>query len=331
MDNQGRRHVFAIGADNALWDNVDGSWNYLGGILSSAPYAAMDKNGRIHIVARGADNALWDYVFDTSSWTGSWKGLGGSINSQPTAAMEPTYGTVMEIAVRGSDNALWLCELNVNDLSTCNWRLLGGSIASGPFVIFDHNSRMHIFVRGTDNALWDNRGILTSGTYVYSWHILGGTVQGAPSVALKPGSSDNLLAAVQGADNALWMVDVNGLSSPETCNWIYLGGIIASDPFVSADTSGRVHSFVRGGDSAMWENVFSGTPWNPAGALWVGHGGIIGVSPKVLLDGVTYAYVEGSDSAMWRKVFSTSTLSSLAMDASGTAMPVEVFNSTINA
>jgi hypothetical protein len=49
------------------------------------------------------------------------------------------------------------------------------------------------------------------------------------------------------------------------------------------------------------------------------------------LDGVTYAYVEGSDSAMWRKVFSTSTLSSLAMDDSGAAMPVEVFNSIINA
>lgn len=330
MDNQGRRHVFAIGVDNALWDNVDGSWLYLGGVLASAPYAAKDKNGRIHIVVRGADNALWDYVFDTSSWTGSWKGLGGSISSQATAAMEPNYGAVMDIVVRGSDNALWLCEFNIGDLTTYSWHPLGGSLSSRPFVIFDQNGRMHIFATGTDNSLWDNRGILTSGTYVHSWHALSGIIQGAPYSALKPGSNDNLLAAIQGADNALWIADINGLSNPETCNWIYLGGLIAPDPFISADTSGMVHSFVRGVDSAMWENVFSGNPWNPSGAQWVSHGGSIIGSPQSLLDGVTYAYVEGSDSAMWRKVFSTSAPSSSAMDVSGaadspdeSAMPVE--------
>jgi hypothetical protein len=319
MDNQGRRHVFVIGADNALWDNVDGSWVYLGGILASAPYAAKDKNGRIHVVVRGADNALWDCVFDTSSWTSSWKGLGGSINSQATAAMEPTYGAVMDIVVRGSDNALWLCEFNVNDLTTYSWHPLGGSLASRPFVIFDSNSRMHIFVTGTDNSLWDNRGILTSGTYVHSWYGLGGIILGAPYSALKPGSNDNLIAAVRGADNALWMADVNGLSNPETCTLTGLGGVIASDPFISADTSGKVHSFVRGGDGAMWENVFSGNPWNPSGAQWVGYGGSIIGSPQVLLDGATYAYVQGSDIALWRKVFSTSAPSSSMVEASGNA------------
>lgn len=317
MDNQGRRHVFAVGADNALWDNVDGSWIYLGGVLSSAPYAAKDKNGRIHIVVRGSDNALWDYVFDTSSWTGNWKGLGGSISSQATAAMEPTYGNVMDIVVRGSDNSLWLCEFNVNDLTTYSWYPLGGSLGSRPFVIFDRNNRMHIFITGTDNSLWDNRGIPTSGTYVRSWYGLGGIILGAPYSALKPGSNDNLLAAVRGSDNALWIADVNGLGNPETCTWIGFGGAISSDPFISADTSGKVHSFIRGSDGALWENVFFSNPWNPSGAQWVGQGGNIISSPQALLDSATYAYAIGNDNAIWRKVFATSAPSSSMGDASG--------------
>jgi hypothetical protein len=310
IDNQDRRHVFVIGSDNALWDNVDGSWIYLGGVLTSSPYAAKDKNGRIHIVARGGDNGLWDYVFDTSSWTGSWKGLGGYITTQATAAMEPTYGNVMEIVAKGSDTSLWLCEFNVNDLSSYNWYVLGGSLNSRPFVIFDSNSRMHVFAAGSDNSLWDNRGILTSGVYVRSWHGLGGVIKGAPFATLKPSSSNNLLAAVRGSDNSFWIADIDGLSSPETCSWTGFGGVSASDPFASTDTSGRVHTFVSGSDGTMWENVFSGNPWNPSGALWIGHGGSISGSPQALLNGVTYAYVQGGDSTIWRKVYSTSATSS---------------------
>ncbi len=325
VDNQAKRHIFVRGGDNALWDNVEGTWICLGGVLSSAPYAAKDKNGRIHIVVRGGDNALWDYVFDTASWTGGWIGLGGTLSSMATAAMEPTYGTWMKIVVRGSDNSLWLCEFNVNDLSSYKWFGLGGLLNSWPFVIFDQNSRMHIFVAGQDNSLWDNRGILTSGDYVHNWHGLGGVIQGAPFSTLEPGYPNYLLAMVRGSDNALWMADVYGQSNPETCTWIGFGGGITSEMFASTDTAGRVHTFVRGGDGAMWENVFSSDPWNPSGALWVGHDGVINTwSPQALLNGQTYAYVLGGDSAMWRKVFATSApSSSVAEDSGKVDSPVE--------
>jgi len=304
---------------------VDGTWICLGGVLTSAPYAAKDKNGRIHIVVRGGDNALWDYVLDTASWTGGWRGLGGSLSSMATAAMEPTYGTWMKIVVRGSDNSLWLCEFNVNDLSSYNWVGLGGLLNSWPFAIFDQNSRMHVFVAGADNALWDSRGILSSGEYVHNWHGLGGVIQDAPFSTLEPGYPNYLLAMVRGSDNTLWMADVDGLSNPETCTWRGFGGGITSEMFASTDTAGRVHTFVRGGDGAMWENVFSSNPWNPSGALWVGHdGGVNTWSPQALLNGQTYAYVLGGDSAMWRKVFATSApSSSVAEDSGKVDSPVE--------
>jgi hypothetical protein len=324
-DNQGRRHVFVRGGDNALWDNVDGSWIYLGGTLTLAPYAAKDKNGRIHVVVRGGDYALWDYVFDTENWTGGWKGLGGYLSSMATAAMEPTYGVWMKIVVRGGDNSLWLCDFNVDDLSSYNWSGLGGYLNSCPFVIFDQNSRMHIFVAGGDNALWDSRGILSSGVYYHNWHSLGGVMQDAPFSTLEPGESSYLLVMVRGSDNALWIADVYALGDPETCDWIRFGGVLTSGPFASTDTSGGVHTFVRGGDGAMWENVFSSNPWNPSGALWIGHNGSISMwSPQALLGGQTYAYIEGGDSAIWQKVFGTSVpLSSVAEASAKVDGPVE--------
>jgi hypothetical protein len=325
MDDQGRRHVFVIGGDNALWDNVDGSWIGLGGAISSAPYATKDNYGRIHIVVRGQDYALWDFIFDTTSWTGGWRGMGGYLTSMATAAMEPTYGIWMKIVVKGGDNSLWQCDFNVHDLSSYNWIGCGGYLNSWPFVIFDQNSRIHIFAAGGDNSLWDNRGVLSSGEYVLRWHGLGGFIQGAPFSTLEPGYPNFLLAMVRGGDNGLWMADINGLSNPETCTWRGFGGGLTSEAFASTDTSGRVHTFIRGGDGAMWENVFSSNPWNPSGARWVGHGGNIIQSPQALLDGQTYAYVKGGDNAIWRKLYATSVPASSVAEASGKVdSPVEV-------
>lgn len=316
MDNQGRRHVFVIGGDHAMWDNVDGSWVYLGGYLISAPYATMDKNGRIHIVAVGGDYCLWDFVFDTSSWTGGWRGLGGYLSSMATAEMEPTYDTWMKIVARGGDNALWLCEFNVNDLSSYNWVGLGGVLNSYPFVIFDQNSRMHTLAAGGDNALWDNRGVLSSGSYVHNWHGLGGVIQGPPFATLEPGRTNYIAAMVRGSDNALWMASINGLSNPETCTWYGLGGIISSEAFAATDSANRIHTFVRGSDGAMWENVFSSSPWNPSGGQWIGHGGyMVLCSPQALISSQTYAYLIGGDNAIWRKIYATSSAPAASSEA----------------
>lgn len=328
MDNQGRRHVFARGGDNALWDNVDGSWVYIGGALWSAPYAAKDKNGKIHIVAIGGDRALWDFVFDTASWTGSWKGLGGSLKSMATAAMEPTYGTYMKIVAMGSDNGLWLCDFNVNDLTSYRWYGYGGSLTTVPFIMFDSNSRHHTFVGGADNSLWDSRGVLSSGTYYSTWYGLGGVIQGSPMATIEPGQPSYVAAMVKGGDGALWMADINVMNTPETCSWRYFGGGLSSEPFVTADSYGRIHTFVRGGDGSMWEHVFSSYPWNPSGARWIGQGGALRpyswASPWALLDGQTYAYVIGADSAIWRKTYSTSApLSSVSENPGKVNNPID--------
>jgi hypothetical protein len=328
MDNQGRRHVFVIGTDNALYDNVDGSWIRLGGYLTSAPYPAKDVNGKIHIFARGSDYGLYDFVFDTESWTGCWRGLGGYLNSLPTAVMEPTYGVWMKIAVMGSDGGLYICDFNVNDLSTRNWYGKGGvsnwwpfiivnsNLASRmwswpkpclnwwPFIMVDSNSRLHTFIRGSDNSLYDNRGVLSSGIYYHTWYGLGGAFQDSPFAIQEPGRANYVAVTIRGSDNALYVGDVNALADPETCTWYYLGGVISSEPFMSTDTANRIHTFVRGGDGTMYENVF--TSWIPTGAKWFGYGGGIHCySPWALLDGQTYAYIWGTDNSIYRMIYTT--------------------------
>ena len=315
-DNQGRRHVFIVGGDNALWDNVDSSWVCIGGSITSTPYPAKDKFGRIHIVVRGADYALWDFVFDTESWNGEWKGLGGYLSSLATAAMEPTYGNYMKIVARGGDNSLWICDFDVNDLSSYYWTGLGGNLNSWPFIIFDSSSRMHILARGGDNGLWDNRGVLSSESYEHNWHGLGGIITEAPFAILEPSWASFIAAMVRGADNSLWMADINVLSNPETCTWHSLGGAISSEAFSATDSANSIHTFVRGSDGAMWENVFSSSPWNPSGAHWISHGGsITDWSPQALISSQTYAYVLGGDNAIWHKVYATSSALAASSEA----------------
>jgi hypothetical protein len=76
LEADGKRHIFAKGGDNGLWDNVDGDWQGLGGIIASDPYALEDAQGKIHVLAKGGDGGLWDRVYN-----GDWYSCSGYIAS----------------------------------------------------------------------------------------------------------------------------------------------------------------------------------------------------------------------------------------------------------
>ncbi|MDD4652399.1 MAG: hypothetical protein PHQ34_09225, partial [Methanothrix sp.] len=143
-DDRSQIHILARGTDNALWDNVDGVWQGLGGAIAFDPCAVRDSLGVIHASAVGIDGAL----FDWSSVTG-WTNLGGHAASNPSAALSPDGH--IKIAVKSDDG-----ELLIKDLTTGEWSNLGGKIASNPHLIFDLQGKMHILARGSDGALWDN-------------------------------------------------------------------------------------------------------------------------------------------------------------------------------
>jgi hypothetical protein len=74
-----RKWVFIRGTDDQLWANVDDTgWHPLGGVLTSAPSAAVDpENGVVVVVARGADGAVWQRGLAPGGAWDEWQSLGG--------------------------------------------------------------------------------------------------------------------------------------------------------------------------------------------------------------------------------------------------------------
>lgn len=305
-DSMGKTEIWVKGGDNALWVNIDGIWYGKGGILSSGPFAVRDYSGNMHALVRGADGRVWDFIYDPFLKTGHWKCLGGYIIDMPTAAQDPANHGIMRVAVIGGDNALWICDLDINT-DTYIWTYLGGCLLKGPYIIFDSSGIEHMLVLGCDNALWDKKGVWSGSSYVRTWSFLGGILADGPIATMKPGISNHVAAYVMGIDNALWMCDVNSGSEPETGVWHGLGGIISSGPFVIADPSAsKIHAFVCGSDSALWENTISASSGSPMGGQWQYIGGsILKYLPGAAIAGEAQAFVIGTDHALWRNTHAT--------------------------
>jgi hypothetical protein len=310
-DGMGRTEIWAKGGDDSLWVNIDGTWYGKGGFLTSDPFAAIDHNGKVHVLVRGGDGSLWDFIYDPALDTGHWKSLGGYITEMPTIAQDPVNNGIMRVAVRGGDNALWICDLDINTESYV-WASLGGGLTTRPYILFDPSGIEHILVRGGDNALWDKKGVWSGSSYTRTWSSLGGYLANAPIATIQPGVNNHAAVFVKGGDNALWVCDVFTGSEPETGTWHRLGGVITTDPFVVADTSAnKIHAFVRGSDSSLWENIFSTSPWNPGGNQWQGIGGVLlAHTPGAFIRGNTQAFVIGTDNALWRNTHATFSASS---------------------
>jgi len=289
-DAQGKTHIFAIGSDHALWDNVDGTWNSMGGYLTSDPNAIKDSQSRLHIFARGNDGALWDNVLDTATGISNWICLGGSINSNPDAALG-SNGHI-KIAVRGGDNSLWINDLDPASL-TGSWSGFRGNLISNPYVIFDAKGRMHVMVVGGDSGLWDN----VDG----SWYGLGGYITSDAKPILNPGNCNIVTSFARGGDGSLWKNSFD-LSSG-TNEWTYLGGyllpkgnIYGGNPEPLPNIDGSIHTYVVGGDGALWENI-----WLDDGSQWNFLGGYLTSNPSSIIKSMNIPLVgvRGGDEALW--------------------------------
>ena len=102
--------VYAAGTDRAVWTrSLSGgtwsAWTSIGGRTYSAPAAAWipGSNGPF-VFARGTDNALFVNTFAAGHASG-WRTLGGTLIDAPAAAGTSSGG--MDVAVRGTDNAVW--------------------------------------------------------------------------------------------------------------------------------------------------------------------------------------------------------------------------------
>ena len=270
LQSDGKTHIFAKGGNNGLWDNFDGDWQSLGGVITSDPIAAKDGQGKVHVLVRGSSGALFDRIVGEG-----WANLGGYITSNPGVALSPDDH--LKAVVRGGDNSLWQ-----KDLTTGVWSPMGGIIASNPQAIFDQDGKMHVLVRGADNGLWDNvNGV---------WQFRGGYITSDAKAVLDPFHPETIYTSVRGGDGSLWYNALDTTSGAAT--WTGLGGFIKGTPAPVMDTDGVLHNFVRGGNDGLWDNANGG---------WYSLGGIITSDPNAMRsnEGKLQVAAVGGDSGLW--------------------------------
>jgi len=85
--------------------------------------------GDIHVLpeARTADYGIANLLELASSPDEYWHNLGGRIIADSSAAADPNQQGRISVAVKGSDNALWINDLNTTSI----WGYLLGLEASG--------------------------------------------------------------------------------------------------------------------------------------------------------------------------------------------------------
>ncbi len=288
-DVQDRTHIFVRGKENSLLDNVDETWQDLGGSITSDLFVVKDSQGRIHVLVRGSDGSLWDWIQGVG-----WTSLGGFIatNSNANAALSPDGH--IEIAVKGGDNAIWINELDTAN-KTGSWSKLGGNITSDPCVVNDSQGKIHVLVRGSDGSLWDK-------TQGESWTSLGGFIatDSKANAALSP--DGHIEIAIKDGDNVLWINDLD--TANKTGSWSKLGGNITSDPYVVKDSQGKIHVLVRSSDGSLWDWI-QGKGWTSlGGSIATNSNANAALSP----DGHIEIAVKGGDNAIWINELDTTNL-----------------------
>jgi hypothetical protein len=152
-----------------------GTWNGLGGILTSAPAPVSQDAAHAAVFVRGLDRALWYRVWDGATWAG-WTSLKGTLGTGPTAAS--TGGGRIDVAALDDDGALIHREFDGAEWS--DWRNLGGELVDELALVAGTADRLDIFARGKDDVLWT---ISRIGDVWSAWTSLGGKLRSAPAAA----------------------------------------------------------------------------------------------------------------------------------------------------
>lgn len=179
---QGKEHLFAVGTDNRLYENVfDGStwsgWNFLNLITHASPSATV-YGGRLFVFAVGTDNHLYDNDFDGTGWNP----MGGTMTIGPSA----TVGCDgrLEVFAVGTNGGVFVDVLNANGWSGLQGIFGGGTTNMAPTAVCFYG-HMHLIAVGTNNLVFDS---VNNGNGWSDFRPIGGdSVIAAPSAVLFAG------------------------------------------------------------------------------------------------------------------------------------------------
>ena len=227
-----------------------------GTVMTGTGPAATNGAGGIAVLVAvdTSGHVWWNYAGSESDWSS----IGGVATSSP-AATTPSFGNgVIDVFVRGTDNALWSTTTTNNGTSWSSWHSLGGQLAAGtgPAACSWGAGRLDVFVQGTNGALY-HKWSTNSGATWSGWQSLGGKLTSSPGAGgATSNTTNNIQVFVRGTDGACWYKEWTGTA---WSSWESLGGQLAPN----TGPAGEV--FVQGTDNQLWERSFG-----EAGSAW-GH------------------------------------------------------------
>jgi len=164
LNADGRREVFAVGKDGALWHTwevtLGGGWSpwaTFGGSFVGTPTVGMNADGRLEVFATTAGGVLrhvWQ-VRPSADWSG-WSDFPGT--HKFSVSVFPNANRMLTVyAVGVQDGAVYYSMQSVSTGSWTDWKTLGGTVLSAPRVAVNTDGTLEIVAVGQDRGIWHTR------------------------------------------------------------------------------------------------------------------------------------------------------------------------------
>lgn len=255
----------------------DSASTSLGGVIEGDPEIAQvpDKNDA-WIVAKIAGGGIVVNRYQASGASG-WYGLGGVFAGKPaiTAAADGSAWVVG----RDTGGGTWIQKVDpVAGVQPSIF--LGGIVASNPSAIIGPDGILTVAYKDNFYGVWIVRYNTLTNTNL-GWNFLGGIMRGHPVMTL--GADNAVYIAVHDLHFGTWLTRW----SQGTTTWHFVGGISDLDPYIAADSTGRVTVGVLSIYSSPAFRVFiEGSGFLP----WVEPGGVLNKLSLSTVNQQTYLF-----------------------------------------
>lgn len=225
----------------------------------------------------------------------------GFVASSP--ALAGTAGDELFLAVRGSDDGIYIVRSLFSGAGWTEWEPLGsppGGAKGDPALVSTSAGVLDVFVRGADNRLWQrHRGPdLLWGPWLKP---VGddGVLKSSPRATSRGGGRIDVF--VIGTDDRVYQRFLNGLWNT---SWFPLdepdGPVgLVGDPAAAALDDSHVYLFARGTDNRLWARYWTGSGWSAWGLAVTD--GVLNSSPAAVGSGLggLVVFVRGTDQNLY--------------------------------
>lgn len=212
----------------------------------------------------------------------TWK-----VTSQPAiVGRKPGNDALVDVVVRGYDEALWHNELNTQTGNWTGWKNdAGGLLVSAPAIVSRGNDQFDVFMVGADNQVYARH-------WWNTWSAGWGLIKSDPATW---GKLDPVVPRIEVEPPAVVSLDGNGfelfrLAPDHTLRWVHsdgvtwgdwinLHGYLASGPTAVVVGPSKMMVMARGVDDALWYRVYTNGAWSEWQHKTLAAGGGLAAAP----------------------------------------------------